>query len=295
MRLASYREGTASSFGLILGDDQILDLPAACHAAGRGTPQSLRSFINESADALGFLHACADPASRHVQPIRRVADVQLLPPVTDPLKIVAVGMNYVDHCQEQNVDPPKVPVLFAKFPTSLVGMEGEIRWDSSLTKKVDLEAELGVVIGRRAFRVTAEEAMDYVLGYTIVNDVTARDLQFGDGQWVRGKSLDTFCPVGPWIVTRDEIPDPHRLAISSTVNGRVWQNSSTAHMVFRIPQLVSFISQGITLEPGDLIATGTPAGVGVFRKPPLYLKDGDEVAIRIERIGELRNRCRCSV
>jgi 2-keto-4-pentenoate hydratase/2-oxohepta-3-ene-1,7-dioic acid hydratase in catechol pathway len=212
--------------------------------------------------------------------------------VPRPSKILAVGLNYADHCREQGVERPKVPVLFAKYPTSLTGHGSEIVWEEELTRKVDYEAELGVVIGTRARHVQASAALQNIFGYTIVNDVSARDLQFGDGQWVRGKSLDSFCPMGPCIVTADEIPDPHSLGIRCRVNGAILQDSKTSEMIFRIPELIAFITQGITLEPGDVIATGTPAGVGVFRKPPRFLADGDEVAVEIDGNGALRNRCR---
>jgi 2-keto-4-pentenoate hydratase/2-oxohepta-3-ene-1,7-dioic acid hydratase in catechol pathway len=157
---------------------------------------------------------------------------------------------------------------------------------------VDYEAELGVVIGTTARRVSAEGAYAYVAGYTCLNDVSARDLQFGDKQWVRGKSLDTFCPMGPWLVTRDELPDPHTLAIRCSVNGELLQDSNTSELIFGVPELVSFLSHAFTLLPGDVIATGTPSGVGVFRKPPRFLKDGDAVVVEIEGIGRLENSCR---
>jgi 2-keto-4-pentenoate hydratase/2-oxohepta-3-ene-1,7-dioic acid hydratase in catechol pathway len=156
---------------------------------------------------------------------------------------------------------------------------------------VDYEAELAVVIGRRARQVSADQALDYVAGYMNCNDVSARDLQFGDGQWVRGKSLDTFCPLGPWLVTRDEVPDPHSLSMRCTVNGAVLQDSTTAEMIFRVPELIEFASRAFTLLPGDVIATGTPDGVGVFRSPQVFLKDGDVVTVGIEGLGELTNHC----
>jgi 2-keto-4-pentenoate hydratase/2-oxohepta-3-ene-1,7-dioic acid hydratase in catechol pathway len=183
-------------------------------------------------------------------------------------------------------------VLFAKFPSSLIGDGADITWRAADTEQVDYEAELAVVIGRRARDVPASMALDHVLGYTCLNDVSARDLQFGDGQWVRGKSLDTFCPVGPWIVTADELADPGALRIRCLVNGEVVQDARTSEMVHGVPELIAFCSRFMTLEPGDVIATGTPGGVGVFRDPPRFLDDGDEVVIDIEGIGRLVNRCR---
>jgi 2-keto-4-pentenoate hydratase/2-oxohepta-3-ene-1,7-dioic acid hydratase in catechol pathway len=181
--------------------------------------------------------------------------------------------------------------MFAKFPTSVIGPGAEIRWDPALTAKVDFEVELAVIMGQTTRRVRASEALDYVAGYTVGNDVSARDLQFSDGQWVRGKSLDTFCPLGPWLVTRDEVPDPHNLALRCLVNGIAYQDSSTAEMIFRVPELIEFASRAFTLLPGDVILTGTPHGVGAFRDPPVLLKDGDVVTVEIDGVGKLTNPC----
>ena len=218
--------------------------------------------------------------------------VRLMPPIPNPGKVVAVGLNYMDHCREQNVEPPKQPLLFAKFPSSIIGPGDDITWNTDVTNQVDYEVELGVVVGRRARNVDVDHALDYVFGYTVLNDVSARDLQFGDGQWVRGKSLDTFCPIGPVIVTPDEIPDPQRLAMRCLVNSVALQDSSTSEMIFGVAEIIAFISRFITLEPGDVIATGTPYGVGVFRDPKVFLNDGDIVVAEIEGIGRLENRCR---
>jgi 2-keto-4-pentenoate hydratase/2-oxohepta-3-ene-1,7-dioic acid hydratase in catechol pathway len=203
-------------------------------------------------------------------------------------KIICAGMNYRDHAEETGLAVPEQPVLFAKWPNALIG-PGEPIVLSALSTQVDYEAELGVVIGRRSRDLSVEDALDAVGGYVCVNDVSARDLQFADGQWTRAKSLDTFCPVGPRLVPAADIPDPQALRIRCLVNGEALQDSSTAQMVFGVAELVSFASRGMTLEPGDLIATGTPAGVGFTRKPPIFLKPGDEVTIEIEGIGELTN------
>jgi 2-keto-4-pentenoate hydratase/2-oxohepta-3-ene-1,7-dioic acid hydratase in catechol pathway len=218
--------------------------------------------------------------------------VELLAPVPRPGKILAAGVNYQSHGDEQSKAPPDHPVLFAKMTTSVIGHGTEIRWSPTLTQAVDFEAELAVVIGRTCRRVTPDRALDYVAGYTCLNDVSARDLQFSDRQYVRGKSLDTFCPMGPWLVTADEIPDPQALGVRCLVNDEVMQDASTSEMVFGVAALVSFCSQAMTLEPGDVIATGTPAGVGWFREPKRMLHDGDEVVVDIERIGRLVNQCR---
>jgi 2,4-didehydro-3-deoxy-L-rhamnonate hydrolase len=203
-------------------------------------------------------------------------------------KIICAGMNYRDHAEETGLAVPERPVLFAKWPNALIG-PGEPIVLPSLTAEVDYEAELGVVIGRRSRDLEVEEALDAVGGYVCVNDVSARDLQFADGQWTRAKSLDTFCPVGPRLVPAADVPDPQALRIRCLVNGEALQDSSTANMVFGAAELVAYASRGMTLEPGDLIATGTPAGVGFTRKPPIYLRAGDEVTVEIEGIGALTN------
>ena len=208
--------------------------------------------------------------------------------ITRPGKIVCVGLNYHDHAEEGGQDLPKAPLLFAKWPNTLIGDGDPVVLPPESTQ-VDYEAELGVVIGTKAKRVSERDALDHVAGYICVNDVSARDLQFADGQWTRGKSPDTFCPVGPRLVPRDEIADPQALAIRCIVNGEALQDSSTAQMIFSVAEIIAYTSQIITLEPGDLIATGTPAGVGVFRDPKVLLKDGDEVSVEIEGLGTLTN------
>ena len=208
-------------------------------------------------------------------------------PIERPGKIVCVGLNYRDHAEEQGVELPSEPLLFAKWPTSLIG-PGEAIVIPPIVTKCDYEAELGVVIGERVKAVSKENAFEAVRGYVCANDVSARDLQFSDGQWTRGKSPDTFCPVGP-MVSRDEITDPHDLTIRAIVSGEVLQDSSTANLIFGVDEVISYVSQTTTLEPGDLILTGTPAGVGVFRDPQRLLQSGDEVTIEIERIGSLTN------
>ncbi|MBN2034553.1 MAG: fumarylacetoacetate hydrolase family protein [Deltaproteobacteria bacterium] len=218
--------------------------------------------------------------------------VRFAPVVSNPTKIIALGLNYLDHAKESKGTVPKVPLIFAKFPNSLIGHNESIVWHREITKKVDFEAELAVVMGKKASRCAEKDALDYVFGYCCANDVSARDLQFGDGQWVRGKSLDTFCPLGPWIVTKDEVADPHSLAIKTTVNGTTMQDSSTAMMIFKIPQVIHFLARHLTLMPGDIILTGTPHGVGAFREPSIYLKDGDEVVVEIEKVGRLVNTCK---
>ena len=209
-------------------------------------------------------------------------------PIERPGKIICVGLNYRDHAEEQGTALPEAPLLFAKWQNALIG-PGEPIVITSLVTKCDYEAELGVVIGERVRDVSAENALEAVAGYVCVNDVSARDLQFADGQWTRGKSPDTFCPVGPRLVPRDEVPDPQALAIRAILNGETLQDSNTANMVFGVADVIAYVTRTITLEPGDLIATGTPAGVGAFRKPPLFMQPGDEITIEIEGLGSLTN------
>jgi len=209
-------------------------------------------------------------------------------PIDRPGKIVCVGLNYRDHAEEQGTELPGAPLLFAKWPNALIG-PGEPIVIPRVAKEVDYEAELAVVIGQRVRSVSKEDALDSVLGYICLNDVSARDLQFSDGQWTRGKSADTFCPVGPQLVPAAEVPDPQGLGIRCLLNGEVMQDSTTANMIFTVAEIIAYASATITLESGDLIATGTPAGVGVFRDPPVLLKAGDEVTIEIDGLGLLTN------
>jgi 2-keto-4-pentenoate hydratase/2-oxohepta-3-ene-1,7-dioic acid hydratase in catechol pathway len=204
-----------------------------------------------------------------------------------PQKIVCVGLNYRDHAEEQGVDLPDRPLLFAKWPNTLLAPGEPIRIPA-ISTTVDYEAELGVVIGRRASRVGVDDALELVRGYVVANDVSGRDLQFSDGQWVRGKSLDTFLPVGD-LVPASEVPDPQALPIRAILNGETMQDSNTSNQIFGVAEVISFVSQGITLEPGDLIITGTPAGVGAFRKPPVWLQPGDEITIEIDGLGSITN------
>jgi 2-keto-4-pentenoate hydratase/2-oxohepta-3-ene-1,7-dioic acid hydratase in catechol pathway len=212
-------------------------------------------------------------------------------PIERPGKIVCVGLNYRDHAEEQGVALPEAPLLFAKWQNTLIG-PGEPIVIPPIVTKCDYEAELGVVIGATVRNASAENALEAVAGYICVNDVSARDLQFGDGQWTRGKSPDTFCPVGPRLVPRDEVPDPQALSIRAILNGTPMQDSTTANMVFGVADVIAYITRTITLEPGDLIATGTPAGVGAFRDPPVFMQPGDEITIEIEGLGSLTNPVR---
>ncbi|WP_051265636.1 fumarylacetoacetate hydrolase family protein [Nakamurella lactea] len=211
--------------------------------------------------------------------------------VSRPGKIIAVGLNYTDHASETETEPPIAPVTFTKFPTCLVG-DGEDIVIPAGIDEVDWEAELAVVIGAPARDVPVEQALSHVLGYTCMNDVSARRVQREEGQWSRAKSFDTFGPIGPRLVPASEIPDPQSLSVVARVNGRVLQQANTSAMIFPVAELISRLSQGMTLETGDIITTGTPSGVGAFRNPPIFLTDGDVVEIEIDRIGILTNRVR---
>ncbi len=285
MRLLVFEEDGARRLAALVGE-QVVDLAAA----GLTAAADMRELIEAGPAEWDRLSRALvfDDWRPFMRPL---AGLKLAAPVL-PSKIVAIGQNYFDHVREQNAAMPERPIIFAKFPTTVIGPGDEIRWAPSLSDQIDWEAELAVVIGRPARRVAAAKAADYVFGYTVANDVTARDLQRGDGQWVRGKSLDTFCPLGPWIVTADEMPEPHGLPIRTRVNGVVMQDSRTDQLIFRIPALIEFITAAFTLLPGDIILTGTPPGVGAFRKPPVFLKDGDVVTVEVEGIGALTNRCR---
>lgn len=227
-------------------------------------------------------------ASARVGPT--LGEVTLLAPVPQPPKVIGIGLNYRDHAEETGSKLPEEPIVFAKFSSSVCGPAHPIRIPA-ITERADYEAELGVVMGGPAKRVSAEKALDHVFGYVNVNDVSARDLQLAapGKQWARSKSIDTFAPCGPWILTSDEVPDPQALSVRCRLNGEIMQDSTTGEMVFTVAELVSFLSQGMTLGPGDLIATGTPAGVGFTREPPVLLKAGDEVTVEVEGLGTLSN------
>lgn len=219
------------------------------------------------------------------------AAARVLPPLA-PGKILAIGRNYLEHARELNNEAPAEPLVFAIMPSAVIGDGDVIEWESDLTSQVDWEGELAVIIGKTARRVSREAALDYVFGYTVANDVSARDLQTRDKQWTRAKGLDTFCPIGPCIVTADEIADPQDLRIVTKVNGAEKQRASTADMIFNTRELIEYLSRAFTLHPGDIILTGTPSGVGKAADPPQFLGDGDVVSVEIAGIGKLTNRCR---
>lgn len=285
----------------VLKNEMLVNVPFAAERlrqTGRDVPDWLLKVTNtlevitRGASALKELEQLV--ASAESAGLVLIDDVSLTPesvnflPAVTAGKILAIGRNYADHAIEQGKKPPEFPLIFNKLPNSLSSHNAPIVLPS-ISEKVDYEAELAVVIGRRAKAVSEEEALDYVFGYAPFNDVSARDLQFGDGQWTRGKGLDGFAPIGPLITTFDEIADVHNLHIEGRLNGQVMQSSNTGKMIFTVPYLISYVSQGITLDPGDVIATGTPEGVGIFREPPVLLKAGDVFEVEIERLGTLRN------
>ncbi len=301
MKLAQFktRDSDKQRLGLAVGDVvcDVAEVARAVKTAGSATGPWLLE-VNSTLEVISRGESAAEEisallnnhGSRQSQGIAigySVEDIHFLPAVY-PSKILAIGRNYVDHAIEGGAAPPAAPLLFNKLPNSLSAHNAPIVLPE-ISQKVDYEAELAVVIGRRARRVNESEALDHVFGYTLINDVSARDLQFGDGQWTRGKGLDTFAPLGPFITTRDEIADVQALRIEGRLNGEVMQSSNTGKMIFKVAFLVSYLSQGMTLEPGDVIATGTPEGVGVFRDPPVLLKAGDVYEVEIEGLGTLRN------
>ncbi len=294
MRLVNLRGAQGmSKLGVVKGAN-VLDLAELALAAGRAAPfvASMGLFLEAGAEAQQFVASLLQDAGGDASG-KPLQFVDLGPPVPRPGKIVAVGLNYKDHAGEADFQLPSAPLIFAKFPNSISGPRDEIVFtDESM--QVDSEAEVAVVIGRRAKSITADSAYQFIAGYMSLNDVSARNWQFADTQWTRGKSCDTFCPTGPWLTTRDEVVDPHNLRISGRLNSQVLQESNTQHIIFRIPELLSYISASITLEPGDIIATGTPSGVGAFRKPPIFMKHGDIVEVEIEKLGLLRNQVRVS-
>lgn len=299
MRLVRFRAlGGAPTPGALLSDDQVLDLGApACELPALVDPHDTcdlgGAWIPAVAALLSRLEQTpADlDALRSAGAVHALGDVQLLAPVPRPAKLICIGLNYKDHAEESGMDLPERPLAFSKFGSCVVGPDDDVLMPPG-TEQVDYEAELAVVVGRTARRVSVADAMDHVLGYAAFNDVSARDFQFADGQWQRGKSCDTFAPLGPWLATKETLPDPHVLPIRFRLNGETLQDSNTDQLIHRVPELIAQLSAFTTLEPGDVIATGTPPGVGFARKPPVWVKAGDVMEVEIEGLGVLRNPVR---
>ncbi|HEX6188838.1 MAG TPA: fumarylacetoacetate hydrolase family protein [Pyrinomonadaceae bacterium] len=296
MKLAQFKPKNAKQprVGVLLGDVlcDVAELAQAHRSSGATVADwlleanSTLDIVNRGAEGVEQLNALLTLRTGSRSGFSE-ADIEFLPAVR-PGKILAIGRNYADHAIEGGGEPPKAPLIFAKLSNALSAHNAPIVLPT-VSETIDWEAELAVVIGRRAKAVKEADSLDYVFGYTLMNDVTARDLQRKDGQWTRGKGLDTFAPLGPFITTRDEIEDVQNLKIEGLYNSEVTQSSNTSKMIFSIAYLISYISQGITLEPGDVIASGTPEGVGFFRDPPVLLKPGDVCEVRVEKLGTLRN------
>ncbi|OHB74629.1 MAG: hypothetical protein A2Z34_04560 [Planctomycetes bacterium RBG_16_59_8] len=288
MRFVTFSYGTRLAAGVIV-DDRVVDLGKA-YFSWFNRPfrfDDVGAFIaSGSADRL---------RGEDVRSVRRdhrishpLREVQLHAPILRPPKIVCVGLNYRDHAEEQGIQPPASPMLFSKAPNVVIGDGDPIRIPHAISEQVDHEVELAVVVGKEGFRIPRDRAEEVIFGYTIVNDVTARDIQKKDKQFFRSKSFDTFAPMGPVVVTPDEL-DVGNLDVRLSVNGETRQQSNTKNLIFDVPALVEFISAAFPLEPGDIISTGTPGGVGVYRNPPVFLKPGDVVSAEIDGIGILRN------
>jgi len=270
--------------GSLVGENEIADLTPSILPTGLTSEEILRCFDLET----NFVESASEAiALGHVEIFER-DEIELAAPIPRPGKVICVGLNYFDHVKESGAEMPKAPLMFSKFVTCVAAASDPILLPVG-SEQVDFEAELAVVIGRYAKNISLDSAMNYVFGYTNFNDVSARDMQFADGQWQRGKSCDTFAPFGKFVATKDEIPDPHLLRIQFRLNGETMQDSCTDQLIFKIPELIEYISRSITLEPGDIIATGTPPGVGFARKPPIFLKDGDTCEVEIDGLGVLRN------
>jgi 2-keto-4-pentenoate hydratase/2-oxohepta-3-ene-1,7-dioic acid hydratase in catechol pathway len=298
MKLLTYENQGSVSLGIEV-NNFVLNLKALSATYNEVTnstvelPDDMLSLIQLGEAGEKYLHSLVEWAEANADATKAFSfsyeDVTVKAPISNPGKVVCVGNNYMDHCREQNVEPPKKPMIFSKWASCIIAPDEDIVLPED-SVQVDYEAELAVVIGKKGKNISEEEAMDYVYGYTVINDVSARDVQFEDVQWVRGKSYDTFAPLGPTIVTKDEIENPNNLDIKLELNGEALQDSNTEHLIFDIPYIISYLSKGFTFEPGDVIATGTPHGVGVFRDPQVFLKSGDVCRIEIEKVGVLENK-----
>lgn len=293
MRLVTFESGSESHAGIAIGES-VVDATVAARAAsirvGRNPVgnRTILGWTRADQEHLGAVAAeLAEGVTKKREGIYAAADVNLGPPIPDPDKIICLGLNYRTHAEEAGLELPKVPLLFAKFRNTLTGPTGPIMLPA-LSAQIDYEGELALVVGRRCKTVTVESALEFVAGYMVMNDVSARDIQMRTSQWLSGKTMDTFAPCGPALVV-NEIRDPQDLRIATRVNGNTLQQSNTKDMIFSVAEIVAYVSQLMTLEPGDIISTGTPDGVGYKRNPPVFLRDGDMVEVEIERIGLLRN------
>ncbi len=312
MKLLTFVAGPAQRVGALV-NETVVDVTVACAAAlaaeGHPRPEGvaaailppdMREILQGGDAALEAVHrgvrfaaarlpgagdAVGPGGARMFYPLKAV---RLRPPVPNPQKVVCIGLNYRDHCEEQGIELPKVLMTFPKFADAVIGPDDPILIPRGC-EQLDWEVELVVVVGRRARYVAPEEAFRYVAGYTVGNDVSARDFQFADKQVMRGKACETFAPMGPYLVLPDEVPDPHTLKVESRLNGKVMQSSTTANLVHKIPAILAWVTKHLTLQPGDCVMTGTPSGVGIFRKPPVFMKPGDIIEMEIQGLGVLRN------
>ncbi|GGF40503.1 hydrolase [Aliidongia dinghuensis] len=292
MRFASFIDGQRAGYGIVLAGDHLLDLTAAGKTAAQPLPADLAGFIAAGAPALEIARQLADRADQ--ASLRSIASVRLVAPIPRPAKnVFCIGRNYLDHVAEgyrargTETKVPEVPQIFTKPPTAVIGPDEPFALDAAVSAKIDYEVELALIIGKAGRDIPAERAWDHIFGFTILNDITARDLQRRHEQWFKGKGLDRSCPMGPVVVTRDEIADPTEFELSLTVNGEARQRAKVGQMIFPIPTIIASLSAGLTLEPGDIIATGTPSGVGYAMDPPRYLAPGDHVVCTISGIGRL--------
>ncbi len=279
MRYVTFRNSQGNPEPGVARDHQIIGLAeAGFHsvlevvAGGDSAREQVGAFLSKA------------PASS----VHDAASAKLMAPIPRPPKVICVGLNYRDHAEESNMAIPDRPTIFNKFPQSVISPGDTVMLPKASTQP-DYEAEFAFVIGRGGKHIAADNWKAHVFGYCNLNDVSARDLQLATTQWLMGKTCDTFCPMGPYLVTADEVADPHNLNIKMTINGEVLQNSNTKHLIFRIPDLIAYLSSAFTLEPGDVISTGTPSGVGMARKPPRFLKAGDDMVVEVEGLGQLRN------
>ena len=309
MKLVTYESAKQSRLGVVNGE-AVVDVALAYGMIAKGRiadsklaaaaqvlrklgrpPEDMIELLSQGERYRKALSAVCAAAVGNKAPkglLTPLAKAKLRAPIAHPNKITCIGLNYADHAREGGQEPPPAPIFFLKSHNTICGPGDPIKLPPNSTQ-VDYEAEFAVVIGKRGSRIAESDAHKYIAGYTILHDVSARDMQFADKQWYRGKSCDTFAPTGPWIVTPDEIPDPHSLRISLTLNGQTMQDSNTSNLIFKVPFLISYLSQSVTWEVGDLISTGTPPGVGFARKPPVFMKAGDTVSVSVERIGTLTN------
>ena len=296
MRVLTFQQAGVTHLGLLLSD-RVVDIQEGASTAGeRPPPDDMLAFVEEGTRALERAQRILAALSSDAEALERcsmpLSEARLLAPIPRPRRnVVCVGLNYAEHAAESQVTQgaPEDPVYFTKPPSTVIGPEAPIPWHGHVSRRVDWEVELVVVIGRVGRDIPEDRALEYVFGYTVGNDITARDLQRRHQQWYKGKGLDGFCPLGPWIVTSDELADPQDARLRLRVNGETKQDANTSDMIFGVARLIAVLSLGMTLEPGDLVMTGTPSGVGFARQPPEYLQPGDVVEAEIDQIGLLRN------